>query len=63
MSGRPNSTELPVAKGNTELLAVINEVIDELLKDGSIEKWVTEYSELAKKIEESTASTGESTNG
>ncbi len=61
--GETEQYGIAVAKGNTELLALINEVIDELLKDGSIEKWVTEYSELAKKIEESTASTGESTNG
>ena len=49
--GETEQYGIAVAKGNTELLAVINEVIDELLKDGSIEKWVTEYSELAKKIE------------
>ncbi len=41
-----------VAKGNEELLAVINEVVEELLKDGSIDKWTQEYTELAKGIEE-----------
>ncbi len=39
-----------VAKGNEELLATINEVIDGLLKDGSIEKWVTEYSAKATEV-------------
>ena len=31
---------IAVAKGNSELLAVINEVIQELKNNGSIEKWV-----------------------
>ncbi len=33
-----------VKKGNSELLDVINEVIDELLSDGSITTWLSEYS-------------------
>ncbi|MCD4826797.1 MAG: transporter substrate-binding domain-containing protein [Acholeplasmataceae bacterium] len=33
-----------VQKGNTDLLAIINEVIDELLEDGSITEWLTEFS-------------------
>jgi len=33
-----------VQKGNTELLNVINEVIDELLSDGSITTWLSQYS-------------------
>ncbi len=41
-----------VAKGNAELLAVINEVVEALIKDGSIEKWTQEYTDLAKGIEE-----------
>ena len=39
-----------IAKGNEDLLAIINEVIDGLLKDGSIEKWVTEYSAKATEV-------------
>lgn len=38
---------IAVAKGNSELLAVINEVIQELKNNGSIEKWVEDYSALA----------------
>ncbi len=41
-----------VAQGNDELLAVINEVVEGLIKDGSIDKWTQEYTELAKGIEE-----------
>lgn len=33
-----------VQKGNTELLTIINEVIDELLADGSITEWLEVYS-------------------
>lgn len=36
-----------VAKGNEELLNIINEVINELLANGQIEAWVTEYSAKA----------------
>ena len=39
-----------VAKGNEDLLAVINEVIEGLLKDGTIEKWVTEFSAKATEV-------------
>lgn len=39
-----------VAKGNEELLAIINEVIEGLLKDGSIENWITEYSAKATEV-------------
>ncbi len=38
---------IAVAKGNDDLLAIINEVIDETTKDGSINKWIVEYSDLA----------------
>ena len=37
-----------VTKGSDELLALINEVLNELLADGSIDKWVVEYSALAQ---------------
>jgi polar amino acid transport system substrate-binding protein len=33
-----------VQKGNSELLSVINEVIDDLLEDGSITTWLDEFS-------------------
>lgn len=39
---------IAVGKDSTELLAVIDEVIKELTADGSITKWVEQYSELAK---------------
>lgn len=41
-----------VAKGNETLLAVINEVLTELLANGSIDNWVTEYTEIANSLEE-----------
>ncbi len=41
-----------VAKGNEELLDIINEVVEGLIKDGSIEKWTQEYTDLAKGLEE-----------
>lgn len=43
---------IAVAKGNKELLDVINEVLDGLLKDGSIEKWTKEYTEKGTLVEE-----------
>ena len=39
-----------VAKGNEELLNIINEVINELLANGKIEAWVTEYSAKATEV-------------
>lgn len=43
---------IAVGKGNAELLDVINEVITELLADGSISKWEQEYSDIYSAIEE-----------
>ena len=40
-----------VAKGNEDLLEVINKVIDKLLEDGSITKWTEEFTEMAKLVE------------
>ena len=37
---------IAVAKGNSEILEVINKVVKKLLDDGSIEKWTQEYSDL-----------------
>ena len=41
---------IAVSKGNESLLKVINETLEELLANGSIDKWVQEYTELANKI-------------
>ena len=41
-----------VGKGNETLLAVINEVLDELLADGSISTWEQYYTDLYSTIEE-----------
>ena len=43
---------IAVAKGNQDLLKVVNEVVEALLKDGSIERWTKEYTEKAKLVEE-----------
>lgn len=43
---------IAVTKGNKELLDAINEVLDQLLKDGSIAKWEKEYNDLYATIEE-----------
>ena len=39
-----------VAKGNDELLAIINEVLDELIAAGKISQWEQEYSAKATEI-------------
>lgn len=39
-----------VAKGNDELLAVINEVLQELVDSGKISQWEQEYSEKATEV-------------
>lgn len=41
-----------VAKGNEELLAVINEVLQELLDAGKISQWEQEYSAMATEVAE-----------
>lgn len=43
---------IAVQKGNTELLEVINEVLAELLANGSIAKWEKEYNDIYAQIEE-----------
>ncbi len=43
---------IAVGKGSAELLAVINEVLEELLADGSIAKWEQEYNDIYSAIEE-----------
>ena len=43
---------IAVAKGNAELLATINEVLTELLANGSIAAWEKEYNDLYSQIEE-----------
>ena len=42
---------IAVQKGNTELLNTINEVLTKLMADGTIDKWVEEYSAKAKEVE------------
>lgn len=37
-----------VAKGNAELLEVVNKVVDRLINDGSIDKWIVEHTTAAK---------------
>ena len=43
---------IAVTKGNQELLDVINEVLTELLANGSIAQWEQEYNELYSTVEE-----------
>jgi polar amino acid transport system substrate-binding protein len=43
---------IAVTKGNKELLDVINEVLTELLANGSIAKWEQEYNDLYSTVEE-----------
>lgn len=38
-----------VQKGNTELLDLVNSVIDEVQNDGTMESWIDEYSMQASK--------------
>ena len=39
-----------VQKGNTELLNTINKVLEKLIAEGTIDKWVEEYSAKAKEV-------------
>ena len=39
-----------VQKGNTELLNTINSVLEKLIADGTIDKWVEEYSAKAQEV-------------
>ncbi|MBR2965084.1 MAG: transporter substrate-binding domain-containing protein [Clostridia bacterium] len=43
---------IAVQKGNAELLAAINEVLEGLIADGSIAKWEKEYNDIYAQIEE-----------
>jgi len=43
-------TRIGMPKGEDELLAKINEIIDELIASGQYEEWYVEYSEYAKKL-------------
>lgn len=42
---------IAVAKNSSELLAIINEVIDSMLKDGTMDRLVAEYSAKASELE------------
>ena len=39
-----------VQKGNTELLNTINSVLEKLIADGTVDKWVEEYSAKAQEV-------------
>lgn len=41
---------IAVQKGNKELLDTVNEVLEELIANGTIDKWVEEYSAKAKEV-------------
>ena len=43
---------IAVAKGNDSLLAVINEVLEDLIAQGKIAEWEAYYNDLAKTVEE-----------
>ncbi len=49
---------IAVNKKNEELLAVVNEVVNELLASGQIAKWETEYTDLSKQSTDVTDTTG-----
>ena len=42
---------IAVQKGNKELLDAINKVLEKLIADGTIDKWVEEYSAKAKEVD------------
>ena len=51
MSAEAYTTEqyaIAVAKGNDELMEVVNSVLDEMLASGEIDKLISEHMELAK---------------
>ena len=39
-----------VKKGNTEVLNAINAVLDEIMADGTLDKWMEDYTQLAKDL-------------
>ena len=41
---------IAVQKGNSELLDAVNEVLEELIANGTIDKWVEEYSAKAQEV-------------
>ena len=43
-------TRIGIPKGEDELTAKINEIIDEVVKSGDFEKWQAEYTEYAQKL-------------
>lgn len=45
-----DGTLIGVQKGELELLKVLNEIIDQLLEDGTYEKWESEYTDYAQQI-------------
>lgn len=47
---KTSGTRIGIPKGEEELTAKINEIIDEVVKSGDFEKWHAEYTEYAKKL-------------
>lgn len=47
---KTSGNRIGIPKGEEELTAKINEIIDEVVKSGEFEKWHAEYTEYAKKL-------------
>lgn len=45
--GIKKETAVAIEKGNEDLLEIINKVIAENMENGNLDKWITEYSEIA----------------
>jgi ABC-type amino acid transport substrate-binding protein len=45
-----SGVRIGISKGEDELTAKINEIIDEVVKSGDFEKWQNEYTQYAKKL-------------
>ncbi len=45
-----DGTRIGIPKGETELEAEVNKIIDDVVKSGQYDKWYNEYSEYAKKL-------------
>lgn len=41
---------IAVGKGNSELVAVINEVLTEIMSDGTLDAWIEQYSAMATEV-------------
>ena len=43
-------TRIGITKGETELLQKVNEIIDEVVKEGTYASWYEEYKEYARRL-------------